>query len=107
VTGVLLAVAEALAANPAPEKAAGKPVDSPKSGDDSRGFSVEVESGVYIVRGPGVERLVLMTDLGNEDAVRHLDRVLRRRGVFQALRSAGARDGSPVRIGSYEFEFVS
>ncbi|RJQ09691.1 MAG: GTPase ObgE [Bacillota bacterium] len=107
VTKVILAIAGALAANPPVERAAASPADVPE-GDarGSRDFIVEIDSGVYVVRGPGVERLVLMTDLENEEALRHLDHVLRRRGVFRRLKSAGARHGSPVRIGSYEFEFV-
>ncbi len=72
----------------------------------ARGFTVTREQGVYVVRGEDVERAVVMTDLANEHAVRHLHHVLRRRGVIRALRAAGARPGAAVRIGEFEFEFV-
>ncbi len=69
------------------------------------GFTISVEDGVFVVRGP-IERTVVMTDLGNEGALRHLHYVLKRRGVLKGLRAAGAQAGATVRIGNYEFDFV-
>ena len=60
----------------------------------------------FVVRGKAVERLVAMTDLTNDAAVRRLHRILDRMGVIAALRDAGARDGDDVRIGDVEFAFV-
>jgi GTP-binding protein len=62
--------------------------------------------GAYLVRGPSVERMVAMTDLNSEDAVRWLHRRLDRMGVLTALREAGATNGVTVRIGNAEFDFV-
>jgi len=71
-----------------------------------RGFAVVVEDGVFVVRGLTAERTVVMTDLENPAGLRHLQHVLKRRGVVRALREAGARTGSPVRIGEFEFDFL-
>lgn len=60
----------------------------------------------FAVRGRGVERLVAMTDLENEAAVRRMQRILNRMGVTRRLRELGARDGSTVRIGEEEFDFI-
>jgi len=62
--------------------------------------------GNYIVLGKGVERLVAMTDLENESAVRRMQRILDRMGVVRELREMGAHDGDTVRIGTAEFDFL-
>lgn len=65
-----------------------------------------VGDGLFEVSGDDVERAVAMTDLGNDEAVRHLHRRLQRMGVIQRLRELGAQDGDRVRIGSVELDYV-
>ncbi len=70
-------------------------------------LQVEEESkGQFKVSGEAIERMIAMTDLDNEDAVRHLHRRLERMGVIRKLRDLGAKDGDRVRIGSADLEFV-
>ena len=66
----------------------------------------QVGEGQFLVSGDNVERLLSMTDLDNEDAVRHLHRRLERLGVVGKLRDLGAKDGDRVRIGRADLEFV-
>lgn len=61
----------------------------------------------YRVRSGFVERMVIMTDMNNEEAVAHLQRRLKRAGVENALIEAGAVDGDTVTIGPVSFEFES
>jgi GTP-binding protein len=61
----------------------------------------------YLVRSGFVERMVIMTDMTNEEAVAHLQRRLKRAGVENALTEAGAVDGDTVTIGPVSFEFES
>ncbi len=68
-------------------------------------WEVTFEEGMYMVRGPVVERLVARTDFDNEEAVAWLQEQLERLGVSEALRSAGAAEGEDVGIGDREFEF--
>lgn len=65
------------------------------------------DSGAYVVHGRHVERMVIMTEMGNDEAVAHLQRRLRRAGVEQALQRAGASDGDTITIGPVSFEFES
>jgi GTP-binding protein len=65
-----------------------------------------LESGRFEVTGDGVERLLAMTDLDNEDAVRHLHRRLERMGVIRRLHLLGAKNGDRVRIGDTMLDFV-
>lgn len=59
----------------------------------------------YEVHGGSVERMVIMTDMANEEAVAFLQRRLARAGVETALLEAGARAGDTVTIGPVSFEF--
>lgn len=61
--------------------------------------------GGWDVFGAGVERLVIKTDMRNEEAVAYLQRRLLRMGVESRLLDAGARNGDTVHIGPVSFEF--
>lgn len=61
--------------------------------------AVTREGQGWRVRSPRLERLVVMTDLDNEDAVRLLLRHLVRAGLPRAVQRAGAAAGDLVRVG--------
>ena len=61
--------------------------------------------GGWDVSGGGVERVIIKTDMNNEEAVAYLQRRLVKMGVEERLRKAGARDGDTVHIGPVSFEF--
>ncbi len=67
---------------------------------------IQVNPGEYAISGEDIERAVIMTDLDNEEAVRHLHRRLERMGVIRRLRDLGAKDGDRVTIGEIELDFV-
>ena len=64
----------------------------------------KTESG-FEVRGRRVERLVEMTNLSHNEAVRKLQAILKRLGVDDALEKQGVQEGDTVRIGHHEFEY--
>ncbi|MGB4592639.1 MAG: GTPase ObgE [Coriobacteriia bacterium] len=66
---------------------------------------MRVGKGEYRVEGGRIERMVIMTDMANEEAVAYLQRRLQRAGVEKALSEAGAVDGDTVSIGPVSFEF--
>ena len=55
--------------------------------------------------GKQVERMVVQTDFENEEAIAFLQHRLRRSGVNDALRKAGAKDGDEVRISGMSFDY--
>jgi len=59
----------------------------------------------YTVRGRHIERMVIVTEMNNEEAVSHLQARLRRAGVEEALHKAGAVDGDTITIGWVTFDF--
>lgn len=70
-----------------------------------REFRVSRENAGWRVSGKGVERMVIMTELGNDEAVAFLQKRLVKAGVERALQEAGAVDGDEVYIAGECFEF--
>lgn len=71
-----------------------------------RDVSVErAADGGWDVTGVGVERIVIKTDMYNEEAVAYLQHRLQKMGVEGRLLAAGARNGDTVHIGPVSFEF--
>jgi GTP-binding protein len=60
---------------------------------------------VFEVTGRGVERMVIMTEWNNEEAIAFLQKRLAKAGVEKALAEAGALDGDEIRIAGRNFEF--
>ena len=65
---------------------------------------VETEEG-FAVTGAEPRRAVLMTDMGNEQALILLYRKLKNMGVMNALARAGAVEGDTVQIDEFEFTY--
>ena len=71
-----------------------------------RRFVVTRESEhVFRVSGRSVERLVIQTDWGNDEAVVYLQHKFNTTGVDDALEKAGCRMGDEVRILGYSFDY--
>ncbi len=77
----------------------------PTRPSDEPVFEITFEVDEYVVRGKRIERMVNMTDLTNNDAIRHLHRKLERQGVIEALKQAGCKEGDSVVIDDWEFSF--
>lgn len=87
-----------------PQEEARKTFRLEKEPDDD--IRVRRENDVFIVENERIETMLKRTQMGSYDAVMRIARTLRKMGVDEALRNAGAEDGSTVRIGEFEFEFV-
>ncbi|MBI5091149.1 MAG: GTPase ObgE [Candidatus Hydrogenedentes bacterium] len=59
----------------------------------------------FQVDGAKVVQAVRMTDFSNEEAIRHLQKRLKRMGVYKALKRLGAEEGQTVMIGDAELEY--
>lgn len=71
-----------------------------------REFAVRnLGGGVFEVTGRAVERMVIMTEIDNEEAVAFLQKRLVKAGVEKALLDAGAVDGDEIRIAGKMFDF--
>lgn len=74
--------------------------------DDEDYFKISRDNEVFVVHSPKIEKLVVMTNFAQYDAVKRFQRILKGMGVEKALRERGAEEGSTIRIGEMEFEFT-
>ncbi|MFM9280152.1 GTPase ObgE [Paenibacillus jiagnxiensis] len=74
--------------------------------EEDEGFRIVRENETFIVESPKIERMMKRMQLNSHDAILKLARTLRHMGVDNELRKRGAVDGTIVRIGDFEFEFV-
>ena len=75
-------------------------------GEDESGFDIERRGGAFELSGASIDHLVASVNFGNEESLNYFHRTLRRMGVIDALRAAGAKEGDTVRIDDMEFDFV-
>ena len=61
--------------------------------------SSATDDGGYRVVGEGIERLLARHDLGNDEALAHVESRLRQIGVIRALQEQGFEAGDDVEIG--------
>ena len=69
-------------------------------------FEIIMDGPVYVVTGPGMERLIDSVNFDDLDSVKWFHRTLRKLGIIDALREKGAGEGSDVRIADMEFDFI-
>ncbi len=68
-------------------------------------YTIEREGEGYVIDGKNVLRAVRMTDFSNEEAVRHLQKRLKKMGIMKTLQRMGAKEGMTIRIGEVELEY--
>ena len=79
-------------------------VEIPKETDMS--VRVEVVDGVYVVTGEWLIRLCNDINFDDYESLQFFQRVLRDKGVMQALEDAGVQEGDTVSIYDIEFDFM-
>ena len=63
-------------------------------------------NGIWRIEGDKIERLLLNTNLKDDDSVLRFSRALSRMKVDEALREKGCRNGDRVFIRDYSFDFM-
>lgn len=69
-------------------------------------FEVLCDGAVFEVVGSSMQRLIDSVNFDDEESMSWFHRTLRKWGVIDALRKAGAQEGDTVRIIDMEFDFV-
>lgn len=72
----------------------------------SSGYTVSVEDHVFVIQGVSAQQLLDSVNFDDEESVNWFHRTMRKSGMIDALRKAGANEGSTVRIGDMEFDFI-
>ena len=102
---LLRAVADKLAEAPRELPAVEEEMPVIRPAEDENSFEVSREGHAFRVRGKKVERVVVMTNFDQEEAILRLHRVFHAMGVTAALEQAGVNEGDKVRIGEVELEW--
>ena len=69
-------------------------------------FTIEKNNDVYSVVGPWVKNLVDSTNFDDSDSLQYFQRIIRKKGIIDALKKAGIREGDTVSMYSLEFEYI-
>lgn len=102
---LLRAVAAKLAELPTESPSVEEEMPVIRPAEDENAFQVSREAHAFRVRGKKVERVAVMTNFDQEEAILRLHRVFKGMGVTDALERAGVRPGDMVRIGEIELEW--
>lgn len=72
---------------------------------DAKEFTIKRENEIYVIEGPLAERLLASVNMDDSDSVKYFQRVIRKRGIVDELKSMGINDGDTVKMGNIEFEY--
>ena len=72
----------------------------------TRDFEITMDGSVFVVEGPAIGYILDSVNFDDEESMNWFHRTLRERGIIDALREAGAGEGSTVRIEDMEFDFI-
>ena len=72
---------------------------------EEKPFTITNEDGEWVIRGKEIEKLVKMSRFDTNEAILRFSNKLRKFGIDEELRSLGAKEGDPIRIIDFEFEF--
>jgi GTP-binding protein len=70
-------------------------------------FAVSCDDGVYRVTGNWIENLVRSTNFDQHESLQYFQRLIRRKGVIEALEKAGVKEGDLVALHDFEFEYFT
>lgn len=73
---------------------------------DKTSFEIDVQENVFIVQGPFIDELMRRVNLEDYDSLQYFQRTIRKKGIVDALKEKGVKDGDTVRVNDLEFEFV-
>ncbi len=91
-------------------------VEAPETEDEVKVYHTEEEdpdqvtitrndAGDFVVSGKALEKLVAMTNFGNDEATRRFQYIWRLKNIDERLREMGIKEGMTVHIGDMEFEY--
>jgi len=69
-------------------------------------FDIAKDGDVFVVKGPAIQYILDSVNFDDEESMNWFHRNLKEHGIIDALREAGAGEGSTVRIDNMEFDFI-
>ncbi len=69
-------------------------------------FTVRKADETYHVEGDWIKTLVASTNFDDTESLQYFQRLIRRKGVINALEEAGVKEGDIVALDDFEFEYI-
>lgn len=88
-----------------PDVEEGVKVYDAKEEDPDKVTITRNDAGDFIVSSKSLDKLVAMTNFGNDEAIRRFQYIWRIKGIDKKLIERGIKEGNTVRIGEMEFEY--
>lgn len=73
--------------------------------EEEKLFEIQHEGNIFRVTGTWIENLVRSTNFDKPESFSYFQRLIRRKGVIDALEKAGIREGDSVIMKDFEFEY--
>lgn len=74
--------------------------------EDEVPFTITKEEGIFIVDGPGVQRIMRRVNLEDNESMYYFQKCLDELGVNKALKEAGVKEGDTVKVVDWELEWM-
>ena len=72
---------------------------------EEKPYKITKDKDTWIISGKEIEKLITMSRLDTDEAILRFSNKLRKMGIEDELKELGAKDGDPIKIMEYEFEF--
>lgn len=73
--------------------------------EDKDEFTITREDGMFIVDGPGVQRIMRKVNLEDNESMYYFQKCLEQLGVNRELKEAGVQEGDTVKVVDWELEW--
>ena len=73
--------------------------------EEKEEFTITKEDGIWVVDGPGVQRIMRKVNLEDNESMHYFQKCLDDLGVNNALKEAGVKEGDTVRVVDWELEW--
>lgn len=74
--------------------------------EEEEPFTITKEDGIFVVDGPGVQRIMRRVNLEDNESMYYFQKCLDELGVNKALKEAGVQEGDTVRVVDWELEWM-
>ncbi len=73
--------------------------------EEKEEFTIVKEDGIFVVDGPGVQRIMRRVNLEDNESMHYFQKCLDELGVNKALKEAGVKEGDTVKVVDWELEW--
>lgn len=73
--------------------------------EDKDEFTITKENGMFVVDGPGVQRIMRKVNLEDNESMYYFQKCLEQIGVNEKLKEAGVQEGDTVKVVDWELEW--